>query len=150
MVTEKGRKTFESEWNEQKGNFVLVADLKAGQIQRILKNCVNFDFNRGLTLDSFNYEEYIVQMAQKIIKQAPPGFDVNKPDSIRDLDPQQWAEIERFIADHYPLMGFFSNMISTVFGSKSTEQSLNSQTSSTSSAPSTSDGTQSKSTDKTS
>lgn len=146
MTTEKGRKEFEAEWNGQKGIFVLVADLKAGQLQRILRNCVKFDFKRGLTLDSFDYEEWIVQLSQKLIKQTPAGFDINTPDHIRNLDPPVWAEIEKFIGEHYPLMDFFSNTLNAIFGSKSIEQNSTSPTDSTLNAPATSDGLPSKQT----
>lgn len=131
MVTEKGRKTFESEWNGQKGNFVLVADLKAGQIQTILRNVLTYDFEKGLTLSSVDYPEYIVQVSQKLIKQAPPGFDVNKPDNIRDLDPADWAQLEDFIAEHYPLMSFLSNGMMVLFGKNSLKQNSSPQTGST-------------------
>lgn len=149
MATVKGKHEFEAEWNGQKGKFVLMADLNIGQLNKIMKNCVNFDPDKGLTLDTVNFEEYVVQVSQKIIKEAPPGFDLNKPDNLRELDPDTWFELEDFIGQYYPPMRFFSRRLGMASGKKFTLPSSNQPTESISNVEGSSDGNQSKSTDKT-
>lgn len=134
MVKERGRKEVDIEWNGQKGKLVLVADLKAGPLQAIIRNVLRLpplaEFET-VSIENIDYVEYIVQMAQKLIKQAPTGFDINKPDNIRDLDPEDWAAIEDFVGEHYPIMTFLGRGMFVLFGKKSPEQNSVPKTDST-------------------
>lgn len=123
------RKEIEIEWNGQKGKLVLVADLKAGQLERIRKNCINLD--RGMSIDAFDAEEYVVQMAQQLVKEAPKDFAIDRPDNFRNLDPETWGKIQDFIGEHYPVLPFLSHHLKMLFGTSWKEQNSMSSTTST-------------------
>lgn len=128
MAKVKGTKEIDCEWNGNTGKMVLTADLSAGTIMKIVKNCLNFDFKRGFTMDSVNYEEYVVQMAQKLIKKTPDGFDLNNPNNIRELDPDVWSEISKFIGKYYAIGNFLSDGMTVLFGEQLPEPSSSQKT----------------------
>lgn len=106
----------------KEGVMHLEADMNGAEIQKVINNVLHVDLRVGITMDSINYPEYIVQVAQRIIKTAPEGFDINSPDSIRKLKPSTWGELEDFIGECYPLMTFLQRRLKVIFGNILPEQ----------------------------
>lgn len=130
MANEKGRKEIDIIYNGQKGKILLVADLSAVTIENIINNTVHLQLGKPVDFNSaIDRVEFTIQMAQKLIKSAP--FDINRPDNIRDLDPEVWQEIQQFIGQYYAPAGFLSANIFLIFGPSLLEQNSPSETSST-------------------